>query len=92
MLDKSRRYVWQIVSANDGTRSDPVVCGPLEFKSALVDMTEEEMDSSYVLLLADTTEGIAPQEFVSRFPLYRVSTFVNLDVCVLTSPVGGNHE
>lgn len=81
MMSRNRRYLFQVVTAANGARSEPFVADPIELKDRLAStLTEEEQNSMYVLVLADVGLEIKPQDFVSRIPLYRVSTWIELDL------------
>lgn len=81
MINPNESYIWQLVSAEDGTRSEPFISTPLALKNRLSDSHQREEDQLrfYVLLLADFSNPNVEQ-FVSRFPLYRVSTFLNTEL------------
>jgi len=87
MLSKSRKYLVQLVRAADGVRSEPFIITIDGFIEMSTDMTDEEKEGSYVLVLADIGVEMPVQDFVSRFPLYRISTFVSLDFTKFTSSV-----
>lgn len=87
MLSADRKYIVQLVDASNGTRSEPIISDPVSLKNYFADFTPEELDSSYILFLADISQDINPQECVNRFPLYRLSSYMNLDVTQLTLPI-----
>lgn len=79
MLIENRKYIFQIVSALDGTRAEPFILTPNELQELLVKEYDSEKSSKfYVLVLADVTQNIKPQDFVSRFPLYTLESWSNL--------------
>lgn len=86
MLHVDRKYLWQLVEGATGSRSTPFVATVVEFKNLCTDTySSEDQEKFYVLLLADTTKDIPAQELVSRFPLYRVSSFIELDFNVFNN-------
>lgn len=86
MLSNDRRYLFQMISASDGRRSEPFICDLEKLRETFCDLTQEEKDGMYLLVLADVGLEIKPQEFVSRFPIYRISTFEKLDLSTMKLP------
>lgn len=79
MLIANRKYLMQVIRAEDGNRGEPFITTPAQFQELVVKNFDSERDSKYyVLLLADTTLDIKPQEFVCRFPLYTLESWTNL--------------
>ena len=87
MLSPDRKYLWQFISAGDGTRSEPFIATVDGVRKASVDITDSERETIYVLCLADIALEIKPQDFVSRFPIYRLSTFLTLDPSSMARPL-----
>lgn len=77
-LDKDARYVFQLVSAISGARSETFCAKPIEFAEKLTLMPDEPESEPYVLILAciDAKDDDVAA-FVPRFPMMRVSTFFN---------------
>lgn len=86
MLSPDRRYLFQMITAADGRRSEPFICDLEKLRETFCDLTQEEKDSIYLLVLADVGLEIQPQQFVSRFPIYRISTFEKLDLSTMKLP------
>lgn len=79
MLIANRKYLFQTVRAADGNRSTPFVCTPAELQETIIKNFDSERDSKmYVLVLADTTLELKPQEMVSKFPLFTMESWANL--------------
>ena len=86
MLSNDRKYLWQMIEAATGRRSEPFIATPTDFRETLLKPEFDNLDAHYVLCLADIGLEIKPQEFVSRFPIYRASTFLTLDLNKLLKP------
>lgn len=79
MLIANRRYLFQIIRAVDGNRAEPFICTPAELQETIIKNFNSERDSKlYVLVLADTTLELKPQEMVSKFPLFTMESWTNL--------------
>lgn len=79
MLIADRKYLFQIIRALDGNRADPFVTTPAQLQENIVANFNSERDSKhYVLVLADTTLELKPQEMVSKFPLFTMESWTNL--------------
>lgn len=78
MLIGNRKYLMQFIRAEDGCRDAPFLMTPAELQEQVIAIPEAERSKYYVLLLADTTLDIKPQEFVSRFPLYTLQSWQHL--------------
>lgn len=79
MLIANRKYLMQLIRAIDGNRADPFISTPAAFQEQLIqDFNSEECDKFYVLVLADLSENIKPQEHVSKFPLFTMTSWTNL--------------
>lgn len=87
MLSPDRKYLWQLIEAANGRRSEPFICTPMELKSILLGDSISDPDAHYVICLADIAVELPVQQFVSRFPIYRASTFIELDLSTLLKPV-----
>lgn len=87
MLLADRKYLWQLIEAATGRRCEPFIATPMEFKNILAGDALDDNDAHYVLCLADLSLEIKPQDFVSRFPIYRASTFLEMDIDKLMKPV-----
>lgn len=80
MLIADRKYLFQIVRAQDGNRAAPFISSPAELQELCIKNYNAETDGGYyVLVLADTTLEIKAQDFVSRFPLYTIESWTNLN-------------
>lgn len=87
MLSQDRKYLWQIIQASTGRRSDAFIATVQDLRDSLLSPSNEQnLDEHYVLCLADVSLEIKPQDFVSRFPIYRASTFITLDMTKLLKP------
>jgi len=79
MLIADRKYLFQVIRAEDGNRAEPFISTPAELQELIIKNYNSETDSKfYVLVLADTTLEIKAQDFVSRFPLYTIESWTNL--------------
>lgn len=79
MLIATRKYLFQVIRADDGNRAEPFISTPAELQELCVKNYNSETDGKfYVLVLADTTLEIKAQDFVSRFPLYTIESWTNL--------------
>lgn len=78
MLIGTRKYLVQFIKASDGTRDEPFIITPSELQEQIIKLDESIRKDFYVLLLADTTLDIKPQEFVSKFPLFTLQSWTNL--------------
>lgn len=79
MLISNRKYLFQIIRAADGNRAEPFIASPAELQENIIKNFDSERDSKfYVLVLADTTLELKPQEMVSKFPLFTMESWANL--------------
>lgn len=78
MLIANRKYLFQFIQAETGNRDDPFIMTPAELQENLIQFSPEHNEKYYVLVLADTTLDIKPQEFVSKFPLFTLQSWTNL--------------
>jgi len=79
MLIADRKYLFQVIRAEDGNRAEPFISTPADLQELIIKNYNSETDSKfYVLVLADTTLEIKAQDFVSRFPLYTIESWTNL--------------
>jgi len=79
MLIADRKYLFQIIRADDGNRAEPFISTPADLQELVVKNFDSDRDSKYyVLVLADITMEIKAQDFVSRFPLYTLESWCNL--------------
>lgn len=74
MLKYDCKYVWQLLNANNGVRSEPVTADLGEFCVYLNEAYNGD-ETTMVLLLVEL-EADDPHQFVMRFPLMRVPTFL----------------
>lgn len=79
MLIANRKYLMQIIRAADGNRGDPFVITPAQLQEQLIQNYDSNVDEKfYVLVLADPSEDLKPQELVSKFPLFTLQSWTNL--------------
>lgn len=86
MIIDGNKYMWQFISAADGRRSEPFIATIEQFKTITVDTPVDEREGIFVLLLADVSAE-NQQDFVLRFPVYRLSTFLTLDLSLFVKPL-----
>lgn len=77
MLDENKLYLWQLIRAQDGCRCEPVIAKLSDFADELMRayLDESLYESFYVLPLVDIA-GDDPNEFVLRFPLMTIKSFL----------------
>lgn len=79
MLIANRKYLFQFIRAADGNRCEPFIMTASELQESIVKQFDSERDKKhYVLVLADISEDIKPQEMVSKFPLFTCESWANL--------------
>lgn len=79
MLIADRKYLFQIIRSSDGNRNEPFISTPADLQESIVKNYNSENDGKfYVLVLADLTTDIKPQDLVSKFPLFTLESWANL--------------
>lgn len=75
MLKENVKYLWQLIRQQDGCRCEPVTATLSEFADELQRLYQDQGDKFYVLPLVDVA-GDDPNEFVLRFPLMTINSFL----------------
>ena len=75
MLKENVKYLWQLIRQQDGCRCEPVTATISVFADELMRLYADQGDKFYVLPLVDV-EGDDPNEFVLRFPLMTINSFL----------------
>lgn len=75
MLRENVKYLWQLIRQQDGCRCEPVTGTLSEFADELLRLYSDKRDQFYVLPLVDLA-GDDPNEFVLRFPLMTINSFL----------------
>lgn len=85
MLRPNTNYMWQVVCCADGNRSEVIVGTVEEFQEHLLLTPDEKRNDFLVLPLAEL-EAEDPNEFVLRFPLMSIGSFLTYLTDVETNP------